>query len=131
EYRGQELMSPGPAILSSAFKEQSARWADIASSFVSACVQAVHTFIRRALSLVCPSETLASELWNAISDEVIPRYKKSLEKAAYLVKIERSLRPYTLNHLFSAEVMKTRSVRLSEKVKGMRTNKGYGYDSSE
>ncbi|MBE3043810.1 dynamin family protein [Candidatus Bathyarchaeota archaeon] len=116
-YRGPELTSPGPAILGSAFKAQSVRWDSIARYLVSDCIRAVHAFIRHALSLLCPSSNLANGLWDSISDKVISRYKASLEQAAYLTRIERCLSPYTLNQLFSAEVVRTRSTRLCNKLK--------------
>lgn len=125
-YRGPELTSPGPAILGSAFKEQSARWEAIARHFVSSCIRAVHAFIRQALSHLCPSSTLATDLWYAIFDEVRSRYKASLETAAYLSRIERSLSPYTLNQLFSAEVVKSRSVRLCDRLQDIGSEKHRG-----
>ena len=115
-YRGPELTTPGPAILGSVFREQSARWDTFGRCFVSSCVQVVHTFIRRALRLLCPSLDLASDLWGSISDEVLARYKRGLENAIYLARIERSLSPYTLNGLFNAEVLKSRSARLLNNV---------------
>lgn len=120
-YRGAELTSPSPAILESAFKEQSERWDAIARYFVSSCIRAVHAFIRRALSLLCPSPALATDLLVSLIDEIRLRYKASLEKAAYLTRIERSLTPYTLNHLYSAEVIKSRSVRLSGRLRDVGT----------
>ena len=111
-YRGPELITPNPIMLGNAFKEQSTRWDPIARYFVSACIQAVHAFIRCALSHLCPTPSLAIDLWYSISDEVLSRYKASLEKAAYLARIERSLIPYTLNQSFNAEVVNSRSSRL-------------------
>ena len=124
--RGPELITPGPAILGSAFKEQSARWNVIARHFVSNCIQAVHTFIRRALSHLCPTPALATDLWYSISDDVLSRYKASLEKAAYLARIERSLNPYTLNQLFSAEVVRSRSLRLCGQITTAGAERHYG-----
>lgn len=124
-YRGPELTTPGPAILGSVFKEQSVRWDTFARCFVGSCVQKVHVFIRNALTLLCPSPALASDLWDAISDEVLARYKKGLEKAIYLARIERSLSPYTLNRLFEAEVFGSRSARHVERIKALAV---YEYD---
>lgn len=111
--RGPELCSFGGSILCSAFKEQSSRWEDFAKAYVSDCIGAIHAFIRRALNLLCPSG-LDDEIWSFLADEVIGRYKASLEKAVFLTNVERNLKPYTLNHDYSSEVNKARSIRLGE-----------------
>lgn len=127
KYRGPELISPSPAILGNVFKEQSSRWGAIGQHFVSCCVRAVHIFIRRALALLCPSPTLATDLWYSISDEVLLRYKASLDKAAYLSCLERSLVPYTLNSLFNADLAKSSVDRNCDRLKPAKVGKR-GFD---
>ncbi|PKS07314.1 hypothetical protein jhhlp_005916 [Lomentospora prolificans] len=129
-YRGPELCSFGSSILCSAFKEQSQRWDSFAKAYVSDCIRTIHLFLRRALAILCPKD-LANEIWSFISDEVIARYKHSLETAVFLTRVERTLNPYTLNPYFSSEVHEARSDRLCDQLRQRQVTAPYHQTSSQ
>ncbi|KAK0734984.1 hypothetical protein B0T26DRAFT_746818 [Lasiosphaeria miniovina] len=60
-------------------------------------VVAIHCFITSMLEDVCDDNRVREELWSAILEEVLKRYKAAMEHVSFLMSVERKKRPYTLN----------------------------------
>jgi dynamin family protein len=116
--RGVELGSPvGGSMLSSAFKEQSSKWSHITKAYVSNVILVIHRFMVIALKRLCSDVRAHEEIWSSILDEVQNRYKAAMEKAMFLVSIERNKKPYTLNCYFNENLQRLRVAKLEGKAR--------------
>jgi hypothetical protein len=116
--RGVDLGGFGGTVLASAFKAQTTKWEPITKSFVTDVIVLLHDFITTVLHLLCADKRICDEIWSAISDDVLSRYRNGMEHAAFLLKVERETKPFTMNHYFNANLQKCRSDRLTSAVKG-------------
>lgn len=116
--RGVELGTFGEALLSSAFKEQSRKWTRMTEAYMSRVIRAIHRFMTIALKELCTDVGVREEIWASILDEVLKRYTAAMDKARFLVSIERDQRPYTLNHYFNENLQYARGNRMTEMLKG-------------
>jgi hypothetical protein len=116
--RGVELGTFGGNILSSAFKEQSKKWADITKAYISKIIVIIHRFVVTLLELVCTDERVRDEIWAEILDEVLTRYREAMDQAMFLVSLEREKRPYILNHYFNENLQIAGGSRKTEELRG-------------
>lgn len=116
--RGLDLGVFGGVVLASAFKAKSTKWEPITKTFMSDVIILLHRFIITVLDLLCANKRGCNEIWSAISDEVLRRYKRGMDQAAFLLKVEREKKPFTMNHYFNENLQKARSERLTSVVKG-------------
>lgn len=112
--RGLELGTFGPALLSSAFREQSTKWESLARQYLSKVILTIHKFILLALREVCVDERASEELLSSITNDLLTRYTNGMSQAIFLVEIERDRKPYTLNHYFNSNLQKARGLRMKE-----------------
>nr|RBQ85424.1 hypothetical protein FVER53263_13994 [Fusarium verticillioides] len=115
--RGVELGTFGPQVLSSAFQEQSIYWQKMATVYLSKVILSVHKFILGALGKVCHESRILDELISGLMRDLLVRYKDGMNRAIYLVDIERHKKSYTLNHYFNENLQKARNDRIDKVVK--------------
>ncbi|KAI8233394.1 dynamin family protein [Colletotrichum sp. SAR 10_96] len=110
--RGLELGALSANILSSVFREQSAKWQAIAKQYVSKVILLVHRFILSALQIVCADSQVVRNISSAIMGDICARYEASMAQVDLLIGVERDLTPYTLNHYFNDNQQKSYSRRM-------------------
>ncbi|KZL75274.1 Interferon-induced GTP-binding protein Mx2 (dynamin family protein) [Colletotrichum tofieldiae] len=112
--RGLDLGSLSPSILSSVFREQSAKWERIAKQYLSKIILLVHRFILAALEVVCADTQVLQSVSSAILNDLCAKYEGSMDQATLLVNVERQLKPYTLNHYFNHNQQRSYGSRIME-----------------
>ncbi|PHH86237.1 hypothetical protein CDD83_10535 [Cordyceps sp. RAO-2017] len=110
--RGPELGTIGSGLLSSAFREQTSNWSIIARQYLSRIIIAIHRFILKSLTIICPDERVREELVSRLLGDLVARYSNGMQQAKLLVDIERQQKPYTLNHYFNSNLQKARGDRV-------------------
>ncbi|KAK8107989.1 uncharacterized protein PG998_010002 [Apiospora kogelbergensis] len=115
--RNMDLGTFGGNVFSMAFREQSSKWDQMTTSYLSKAILLVHQFITDALEVACPDTQVKEMLWSSIIDEILARYKAAMEQAALLVRIERQKRPYTLSKEFSERLQLAQGGRTAALIK--------------
>ncbi|KAI0489905.1 hypothetical protein F4859DRAFT_171951 [Xylaria cf. heliscus] len=111
--RGQDLGTFGNGLLGTLFKEQSKKWEDITMEHMSVVIYHVHQFISEVVKSICPDPRVHEELWNGyLLEELMTSYRKAMNHARFLLRIEREGSPLTLKHSFSEHIQKIRTDRL-------------------
>jgi hypothetical protein len=87
-------------------KEQCSRWADISLSLVSDIIVLVHRFIDSALAYICKDPAVRDPLRNMLFDDLINRYVKAIDSTRFLLQVENSDAPMTMNHYFNDNLQK-------------------------
>ncbi|PTB43657.1 hypothetical protein M441DRAFT_134816 [Trichoderma asperellum CBS 433.97] len=114
QFRGMDLGTFNPYLVSISFAEQSHKWGDITKIYMSRVIITLHRFIAAALRSVCTEEQARNHLWYAILDTLVERYKTAMAKANLLIEVEQRKQPYTLNRQFAAARMEARGHRITE-----------------
>jgi len=109
--RGLELGTFGGAILSSAFKEQSSKWNCMTKAYLSDVIVVIHRFMVTVLEIVCSDKRVREEIWESVLDDVLKGYLRGMDQAVFLLDIERTKKPYTVNHYFNENLQKARGTR--------------------
>jgi hypothetical protein len=95
------------------FKAQSTKWEPITKTFVSEVIVLLQQFIIKMLDLIVGGFATRS------GQETLRRYKRVMDKAVSVLKVEREKKPFiTMNHYFNESLQKARSERLTDVVKG-------------
>jgi hypothetical protein len=115
--RAMDLGNFNSAVWTSAWREQSCKWPAMSKAFMSRVVVAIHRFIIAVLGDVCLDPSVRDELWSAILDELLRRYKAGMEAADFLVSAERDAKPYTLDYHFNENRQRSRGERIAERLK--------------
>ncbi|KAI0457535.1 interferon-induced GTP-binding protein Mx2 [Xylaria acuta] len=111
--RGQDLGTFGNGLLGTLFKEQSKKWEDITMEHMSVIIYHVHRFISEVVKSICPDPRVHEELWNGyLLEELMTSYRRAIDHARFLLRIEREGSPLTLTHSFSEHIQKIRTDRL-------------------
>ncbi|KAI0111863.1 P-loop containing nucleoside triphosphate hydrolase protein [Daldinia grandis] len=120
--RALELGMAGGPLVSIMFKEQSKKWKPITLDYVSRVIWAVHHFIVQALEATCPDERVREELWSGyLLEELQKSYRRAMDQAKFLLRIEREGVPLTLNHYFNDTLQKAQSGRLVSNIQKIGT----------
>lgn len=104
--RGFELGTFNASILATAMKKQCSKWTDISMGFVSDVIVMVHRFIDSALASICHDRNVREALMGKLSHELIQRYQKAIDSTKFLLQVESSDTPMTLNHYFNDNLQK-------------------------
>jgi hypothetical protein len=99
--RGFELGTFDSSILATTMKVQTTKWAAIALGYISDVATIVHRFIDQVLQSICTEIHVKSELLSALMDGLIERYNKAIDQVRFLLDVERTGTPMTLNHYFN------------------------------
>ena len=126
--RGLDLGTFNANLVSVAFAEQSRKWGPMTKFYMSRVIITVHRFIDAALRSVCPEEQARCQVWSAILEDLLERYKMAMDQASLLVEVEQSKQPYTLNRQFNEARSKARGHRITEllRPKARKDTKQYG-----
>lgn len=112
--RGLDLGTFNANLVSMAFGEQSRKWGDITKIYMSRIIITLHRFIAAALRSVWPEEQARNQLWSAILESLVERYKAAMAQANLLIEVEQRKKPYTLNRQFNKAVSQARGSRITE-----------------
>ncbi|KAF1964076.1 hypothetical protein BU23DRAFT_575979 [Bimuria novae-zelandiae CBS 107.79] len=115
--RGFELGTFNASILATVMKKQSSKWEDISMGFVSDVIVLVHRFVISALVSICDDCNVRDALASKLSDELTRRYQNAIACAGFLLKVEKSNIPMTMNHYFNDNLQRSRQERAAAHVK--------------
>ncbi|KAI1113149.1 interferon-induced GTP-binding protein Mx2 [Nemania sp. NC0429] len=116
--RGQDLGTFGNGLLGTLFKEQSKKWEEITLEHMSVVIYHVHRFTSEIVKSICPDPRVHEELWNGyILEELMASYRRAMDHAKFLLRIEREGLPLTLTHAFSEQIQKMRTDRLTKAIR--------------
>lgn len=118
--RGIELGTFSSSMLSSTFREQSAKWGPITQHYLSKIILVMHKFIMNALWEACDDTWVMDEVISTSMGSLLDSYEASMRHATFLVDIEREKKPYTLNHYFNNNLQKCRGARLEDDLQRRR-----------
>lgn len=104
--RSFELGTFSGSILATAMNKQCRKWTDISMGFVSDVIILVHVFINSAFASICSDRAVREAVTNKLSDELIKRYQKAIDSTKFLLEVEHSDTPMTLNHYFNDNLQK-------------------------
>lgn len=99
--QGFELGTFNATILATVMTKQSSKWEDISLGSVSDVIVLVHRFIASALVSVCDNANIRNALAGQLSDELTRRYQNAMNSTKFLLKVEKSNVPMTMNHYFN------------------------------
>ncbi|KAJ4203156.1 hypothetical protein NW767_005266 [Fusarium falciforme] len=112
--RGPDIGTFNANLVATAFAEQSRKWAEMTKTYMSRVILTVHRFIAATIRSVCQEEQARSQLWSAILDSLVERYRMAMDQAMLLVEVEQHKKPYTLNPQFAEARSKARGHRITE-----------------
>ncbi|KAI0129735.1 P-loop containing nucleoside triphosphate hydrolase protein [Xylariales sp. AK1849] len=126
--RGLDLGTFNANLIAVAFAEQSRKWGGMTKIYMSRVIITIHRFIAAALRSVCPEEQARNQLWSAIVESLVERYKEAMDQASLLTEVEQRKQPYTLNRQFTEVLSKARGYRITEllRPKARKDTRGYG-----
>lgn len=104
--RGFELGTFDSSLLAITMKNQSEKWGGLALGYISDIVTIVHSFVSDLLALVCPAERTRAGLFSMLMDELVERYKNAFDQIRFILRVERTGTPLTLNHYFNENLEK-------------------------
>ncbi len=104
--RGFELGTFNASILATTMRKQCVKSTDIRMGMISDVIVIVHKFIESALTHVCGDSNVRDALRNYFSDELMRRYQQAVSSTKFLLEVENSDRPVTLNHYFNENLQK-------------------------
>ncbi|GME23909.1 putative interferon-induced gtp-binding protein mx1 protein [Neofusicoccum parvum] len=110
--RGFELASFNPRLVSTAMKEQSRNWDALSLGYISDVVAITHSFITTLLQLICPDRRVRENLHSILEDHLNERYRKAFDQVRFILQVERSGAPATMNHYFVDNLEKCRQERM-------------------
>ncbi|GAP82619.2 putative interferon-induced GTP-binding protein Mx2 [Rosellinia necatrix] len=115
--RGQDLGTFGGDLLGTLFKEQSKKWERITLEYMSVIIYHVHRFTSEMVKSVCPDPRVYEELWNGyLLEELMNSYRSAMDRARFLLEIEREGSPLTLNPWFTNKLQENQGDRLVEQI---------------
>ncbi|KAI1308172.1 hypothetical protein F5Y03DRAFT_351533 [Xylaria venustula] len=84
---------------------------------MSIIIYHVHRFISEIVKSICPDPRVHEELWNGyLLDELMKSYRRAMEHARFLLRIEREGLPLTLMHTFRANIRRLGNDRLADAI---------------
>ena len=104
--RGFELGTFDSSLLPIIWRKQSANWEALALGYVDDIVSLVHKFTLDLLAKICKDPRAREGLHSVLLDQLTDRYKKSIDHTKFLLVVERSGTPMTMNHYFADNLEK-------------------------
>lgn len=104
--RGFELGTFDASLLPIIWKKQSNNWEALALGYVDDIVSLVHSFTLDLLANICKDPRAHQGLHSLLLDQLTERYKKSIDHTKFLLTVERSGTPMTMNHYFADNLEK-------------------------
>ncbi|EXF77740.1 interferon-induced GTP-binding protein Mx1 [Colletotrichum fioriniae PJ7] len=117
ESRSAELGSFSSSMLAQVFKEQTKKWKPLVLKHVSQAIMLVHEFIGAVLRLKCADSNTFEELHdNFLLPKLRASYQRALDQAQFLIEVELSGQPYTMNHYFNSNLQHSQAMRLQQAI---------------
>ena len=104
--RGFELGTFDASLLPIIWRKQSANWESLALGYVEDIVSLVHSFTVDLLTKICKDPRARQALHLVLLDHLTDRYRKSIDHTKFLLTVERSGTPMTMNHYFADNLEK-------------------------
>jgi Dynamin family/Dynamin central region len=104
--RGFGLGMSDPSLLAITMRKLSFNWTGLALGYISDIVTMTHAFICDLLRIVCPDERVRAGLLSRLAENLLAKYKEAYSFAEFLLEVERSGTPTTLNHYFNDNLEK-------------------------
>ncbi|KAL5597912.1 hypothetical protein FOBRF1_011705 [Fusarium oxysporum] len=86
--RGYEIGTFNSELLPTTFKEQSKKWRPMARAHVSNAILIVHHFITTVLEFCCPDDSIRTELWSFLLEDLQERYRRAVKHVEFLLEVE-------------------------------------------
>lgn len=102
-------------MLPSVFKEQSKKWKDLTLAHVSNVILIVHRSIHMALKAACPDDQVRDRLLLFIRDDLLDCYRRLMDHAGFLLRIECEGKALTCNPEFDKHLQQNRKLRHEKK----------------
>jgi hypothetical protein len=100
EYRQSrcfEIGSFNHVLLASPMKKKSLKWISLANGYIGDTITIVHGYIANGLRQVCTNKKVYENLLSFLMGKLLDRYQRAIDEVAFLLLVERSLTPMTLN----------------------------------
>lgn len=104
--RGFEIGTFNHVLLSSLMKKQSLKWISLANGYIGDIITIVHGYITNGLRQVCTDRKVSENLLSFLMDKLVERYQSAIDEVEFLLFIERSITPMTLNHYLNDNLEK-------------------------
>lgn len=88
------------------WKKQSAKWEAIALDYICDVVCIVHSFNKALLKNVCTNKQVRDGLASVLLEQLMTRYANFISQVVFILNVERSGTPQTLNHYFNENLEK-------------------------
>ncbi|KIW34052.1 uncharacterized protein PV07_00854 [Cladophialophora immunda] len=124
-FKGFEIGTTNPSLLPSLIREQTSSWHYHAGSHTYNVIVRIHSFLQSLLHLVCSDTSVCDRIWVRIAPTLKAAYKTAMDHVSFLVNVESSGFPVTLNHYFVDNLKKQRLSRIEKrlgKLKSWHTN---------
>ena len=105
--RGFELGTFDASLLPIIWRKQSANWESLALGYVEDIVSLVHSFTVDLLTKICKDPRARQALYLVLLDHLMDRYRNSIDHTKFLLNVERSGTPMTMNHYFDDNLEKS------------------------
>lgn len=109
--RGFELGTFQASILSNSMRKQAVKWEAIAIGYISDIIVMVHKFIVVLLEHVCSDKTVRAELMAVLMEKLAVQYRKAIDHVHFLLQVECTESPGTLNGYFNMALQDSRKAR--------------------
>lgn len=105
-------------MLAQAFKEQTQRWEPLVLKHVSQVIVVIHTFIRLTLQHKWEGDSNTFEMLHnhLLLPKLRAAYQRALDHAQFLLEVELSGQPYTMNHYFDINLQVSQATRLQQAI---------------
>ncbi|THY78240.1 dynamin GTPase [Aureobasidium pullulans] len=127
ESRGYELGTFDKNLLSKTMKAQSLKWDLLAKGYILDVIHMAHTFVEDLLHELCDDKRVRDGIMNILMEPLLEKYVKVLKHTEFLLFVERSSTPITLNKYFNANLEKSRQDRLQKTLE----EKAWATDSAD
>jgi hypothetical protein len=104
--RGFEMGTFDPSVLTATMHAQSEKWENFALGYIGDIIALTHFFVVTSLREICRDERVWRGLVSVLTDHLVPNYEAALNQAKFILKVERSRTPMTLNHYFNDNLEK-------------------------
>lgn len=102
--RGFEIRTFSFILLSTTIKQQSEHWTSITHGYIGDVVTMTHQFILKALEIACPDDWVRCNLMSVLMDKLLGQYRNVIDKVKFLLYVEWSGIPMTLNHYLNSNL---------------------------
>lgn len=119
DFRGFEVGSSNPSLITALVYEQTSSWCHHALTYVANVIGRIHRCIHDLLRHICPDPSVHGRLWAFLLPRLHETYVAATKHTKFLVEVERNGYPITLNHYFAQTMIKRRRARVERTLKRM------------